>query len=471
MEKPLAPGLQLGLSSASEVLSLHCAPELHPGLLVADADAKAKYPYPVAAIYSSLLHILGSINALYKPSLAALLALSSSEGVTPAQALPLLSGEGVLSAYEGLRLNALQACEELRCFAPGVVPDRVVSVQHFELFTQRMWIACHDSKADVSARAALIWQKFDLAIGPQYLDGLIALLTNEETVIRTAVGSSIASALGLHPAAAAETLNKMTALFVASPDQVINSNQLGLRSATEYVSRSHTRSGVAQALGACTDSISSAAMLSDLFAFFVSHGLRDMNDRVWEDVLNATLRIINQHGKVYMDTILPVLEGVLKADFDRNEARAAAASAASSKKGGKAAAASSSSYTPLTEEEEAQNDRLREGIIVSMGTLGRHMDDGPALVGVVDSLIESLRTPSHSVQKSVSECLPPLMQFQSVSDNAAKWIDLLLLRLHTGEDYGERKVSCFLPRYAKLLHFCFAFFFLSFFGRDDPFPV
>ena len=445
-EKALAPGLQLSVLSASELLNLHCTPDLHPA-----AEAGSVWtPYPVAPMYSALLHALGHIQAIYKPSLDALVLLSSGQGITSEQVLPLLSTEGVLSKLESVRLSSLLGCEVLRCFSAVGEEDRLVCVPHFQLFTQRMWIACHDSKSDVSSRAAAIWESFNLQINSEYLPGLIELLTSPEAVIRTAVGSAIASTIQREPAVAFATLQRMIELFEASPDEVKNSNELGLRAATEFISRSHTRSGVAQAIGACTDSINSPEILQLSFGFFVRRGLKDMNDRVWEDILNATLRLINQHGKQFMGLILPILEDILRRDAAHNAARAAAiaaAAAAAGKKKGAAnapAPAASSSYVPLSDEEEAENDRLREGVILSMGTLARHMDEGnPALVGVVDSLIESLQTPSHSVQKSVSECLAPLMAFTCVSEQAGKWIDLLLLRLHTADEFGERMGAAF----------------------------
>jgi len=441
LERPLGAGLQLSLASASDVLDLHCVPQLHE----APQAGKSVTPFPVASMYSSLLHLIGHVNTLYKPTLAALLQLSSGSGIRPEQTLPLLSVEGVLSPNESLRGCALQAAEELNCFAPAAVAAGLSEedAKHFELFTQRMWIACHDSKSDVSERAATIWQRFGLSIGPQYLEGLIQLLTSQDAVTRTAVGSAIASAIQQHPAVAQQTLQRMTALFIASPDEAISATQSGLRQGTEYIYRWHTRTGVAQAIGACTDSITSAAVLTELFEFFIAHGLRDVNDRVWEECLSAALRIINQHGKTYMSTLLPMLEGVLQRDQSRNAARAAAAAAASSK-GKKGAAAAAPVYEPESEEEEFANDRLREGVILAMGTLARHMEpDNPSLVGVVDSLVEALQTPSHSVQKSAAECLAPLMPFESVSANASKWIDLLLLRLHTADEYGVRKGASF----------------------------
>jgi hypothetical protein len=66
-----------------------------------------------------------------------------------------------------------------------------------------------------------------------------------------------------------------------------------------------------------------------------------------------------------------------------------------------------------------------------------------SVTDIVDSLVESLRTPSHSVQKSVSESLAPLMAFPPVAESAGKWIDLLLARLHQSEEYGERKGAAF----------------------------
>jgi hypothetical protein len=62
----------------------------------------------------------------------------------------------------------------------------------------------------------------------------------------------------------------------------------------------------------------------------------------------------------------------------------------------------------------------------------------------VDTLVEVLRTPSESVQRSVSDCLPPLMQ--ALAGDAAfaeRVVGSLLERALKGASYGDRRGAAF----------------------------
>jgi len=471
LERPLAPGLQLGLSCAADVLQVHCKAELHaPTANEEEKRAEGEEhkdaadsplapptrhftPFPLSSMYSALLHLLAHVNALYRSSFDALLELSSSEGIPATATLPLLSQEGVLSPFESIRLSAVKACALLRCFKPRA--GRENDVQHFRLFTQRMWIACHDPNVEVSSAASGVWESYQLRIDASYLPELISLLAEKESVVRAAVGSSLASALQLYPDSVSATLAQLIDLFKSSPDEVISSNERGLRQGKEHIYRWTTRSGVAQALGACTDVLGQPELLEALFDFFIHHALREMNDRVWEEVLTASVRLINVHGKQQMDVLLPLLQRFLADDAQKMKQRAeqdavaeaaarAAASASSKKKAGASAVPAEPAYAEYNEEEELANDRVREGVIICLGTLARHMDpDDASLVAAVERLLECLSTPSHSVQKSIAECLPPLMTFPALAESIPNWIDMLIERLGTGEDYGTRLGAAF----------------------------
>lgn len=63
---------------------------------------------------------------------------------------------------------------------------------------------------------------------------------------------------------------------------------------------------------------------------------------------------------------------------------------------------------------------------------------------IVGTLIEVLRTPSESVQRSVSDCLPPLMKALQTDDEFVGKIvrDLLDETMH-GKAYGDRRGAAF----------------------------
>ncbi len=71
---------------------------------------------------------------------------------------------------------------------------------------------------------------------------------------------------------------------------------------------------------------------------------------------------------------------------------------------------------------------------------------------IVDTLVDVLKTPSSDVQRSVSDCLAPLMA--SLASEEA-YIDKLLKRvmdlLLKGATYGDRQVVLLISQLARIL--------------------
>jgi len=56
------------------------------------------------------------------------------------------------------------------------------------------------------------------------------------------------------------------------------------------------------------------------------------------------------------------------------------------------------------------DDFIKEAVVILFGRLASHLDStDPRIPGIVDRLVESLKTPSEQVQIAVSECLSPLV--------------------------------------------------------------
>ena len=88
------------------------------------------------------------------------------------------------------------------------------------------------------------------------------------------------------------------------------------------------------------------------------------------------------------------------------------------------------------------SDRITESVIVLLGRLARHLQDGDSrTIAVINRLLVALRTPSEVVQVAVSECLPPLIQ--ACKGEAAKVIEQLLRETLHAEKYAERRGAAY----------------------------
>ena len=94
----------------------------------------------------------------------------------------------------------------------------------------------------------------------------------------------------------------------------------------------------------------------------------------------------------------------------------------------------------LTEEAE---DQVRQGVVVFLGALAVHLDKEDEKVrAILTRLLEVLSTPSEAVQRSVADCLPPLMKMLSVEEQKAL-VDALLQQLTTSDAYADRRGAAF----------------------------
>eukprot|EP00095_Tigriopus_kingsejongensis_P007819 maker-scaffold204_size260821-snap-gene-1.47 protein:Tk07819 transcript:maker-scaffold204_size260821-snap-gene-1.47-mRNA-1 annotation:"translational activator" len=167
------------------------------------------------------------------------------------------------------------------------------------------------------------------------------------------------------------------------------------------------RSGIAVALAKIAPFFE-VDMVESVATFFVPDALGDRNDVVRSDMLNAAKKTIELHGKKTVEHLLPVFEDFLK-------------KAPSSKK----------------------YDDVRQAVVILMGLLARHLDPtDPKVKPIVSHLILALKTPSQQVQKSVAECLPPLVP--AIKDKAPECVSNLINTLLKEEvPYGERKGAAY----------------------------
>jgi hypothetical protein len=148
--------------------------------------------------------------------------------------------QGVLSPADDVRLASLQG---LGC---------VQSLEPFSIdLVAKLWVLSYDGVAEVAAAAQELWGRTRLELdAATFLPPLLKLLAHKEQNVRVSTGLALAAALEKFPHTIAPTVAQLTALFVASPDEVIE-NKMNIREEKKYISRWETRSGVALALNAC----------------------------------------------------------------------------------------------------------------------------------------------------------------------------------------------------------------------------
>lgn len=171
------------------------------------------------------------------------------------------------------------------------------------------------------------------------------------------------------------------------------------------------RESIIKGLGACTPSLSTRDL--PLVSTFLTKVLSDTDAAVRSAAVETGRTMIDAHGAEHTQQLLAVYE----AYFDRGGSR-----------------------SDLSEEAE---DHVRQGVIVFLGALAVHLDkDDEKVRAILTRLLEVLSTPSEAVQRSVADCLPPLMKKLNPEEQKAL-IDALLQQLTTSDAYADRRGAAF----------------------------
>ncbi|MEW5303880.1 MAG: hypothetical protein WDW36_006533 [Sanguina aurantia] len=295
---------------------------------------------------------------------------------------------GLVAASALVRAAALAALPSVPLLCEGCCPDED------DHAAALLFIGCHDVAEGNVEAAANLWDMSGAFLRPSLTPLLVSHLTSAAEDVRAAAAAATASAMEVFPETVPEGLTAMLALYEGGSW--------------------YARVGVALGLKACAQSLGQEHV-PRVIDFLVQGGLADPDDRVREDMVAGGVAVVDAHGGHHAQTLLPLFERYLE------------------------------KVKGLSSEEEIRYDLVREGVVVFLGTLAKHLGaQDPKRLAVVETLVDVLSTPSESVQRAVSSCLAPLVAAMAAQ---REWVEALVLqlmkRLTTGGSYGERRGAAF----------------------------
>jgi hypothetical protein len=297
--------------------------------------------------------------------------------------------DGLLAQEPQVRAAALASLHHVPCFAEGALPQST-------LLSTRLFLALHDAHEPNVAAAQQLWDSYtEYGHGLNADDSvqLLAFLTHGNAATEATAARAVAAATRQFPDTTTATLAALGALF----------GEAGVRG----------RAAVAQAVAETARSLRAKDL--PIVSSFLIKALRDGDDAVRAAVMAAGQTVLDTHGAEHVALLLPVFESCL----DRDDAAASGGA--------------------LSYEQEAEADRVREGIAVFLGTLARHLPQGdPKVAVVVQRLMEVLRTPSEPVQRAVANCFPGLMGNLTQEAKDALVAQLVDRTLHDDKYAGRR---------------------------------
>lgn len=292
------------------------------------------------------------------------------------------------------------------------------------------WIACSDVNEANAEHAVRLWDELGFTVsGLDLVHALISFVCSPFPDIRSAASRALSRAVSSFKD---DPLKERNAVHTAVMELLEKYKSGGRSSSIE------TRLGVAAALSCLSGPLASSSQAApssndgdvlNTIDFLLSDGLLDQDADVRTQMVTAGVAIVDAAGKHHSMPLLSLLESRLE-----GESRST-----------RSMNSSPSANQPISEE---QYDHVRQGAVVFLGTLARHLDpkeQTAKITSIIDTLINVLATPSESVQRSVSQCLPPLITSQAAVD--ASYTDGVVSRLLNstlkGATYGDRRGAAF----------------------------
>ncbi|OZJ04029.1 hypothetical protein BZG36_03770 [Bifiguratus adelaidae] len=369
---------------ATDVLGFHCAQGFSDLL-------------PRKDMIEALLAVIKDYPMCAKTSKASLLTLTESMGGTATFEEKDKLLKGLLSEDAHVRLSALQA---LDFFDLSDV-----------LYSPELWIALYDADSTNASTAEELWDDNEMTLKEDFSVELLDLVTGKNAYIRTSASKGLAAAVKEYPVTLNDILHRIFSRYAdLSKSLDPEYDEYGMIR-PETLNRKdpwEDRVGLALALKELAPLFDDEA-LKESTQFLIEHqALGDRHESVREHMLNAGLALVEAHKEESLRVLMPLLQ----------------------------------SYLDAPDQKDETHDRIRQAVVILFGAVASYLPEGDARIEVaLEKLIDTLSTPSETVQSSVADCLPPLVKLSK--SLVPGLVDRLFEGLLNGEKYAQRRGSAY----------------------------
>lgn len=321
----------------------------------------------------------------------------------------------------------------VRCIAPGItsseisilvkgaiVPEQAVRTTVLQSisaevdlsdldFCEEIWLASHDEEDENADLGREIWEESEMKLSPEVPRLILPYVYKKDEKLRGAAARALASACKAYPETIDGVLVELRSSYVelAKP-RVPQLDEFGMPKKMDLSDPWEARHGTALAFKELAPLLQKG-QIDDYFQFVIDQGpLADQDDRVRDKMLDAAIHAIDVKGKAIVGKLMRTFERTLES----------------------------------TDKNSREADRVNEAVVIMYGALGRHLAEGDAKIPVViERLLETLNTPSETVQFAIAECLPPLIR--ACGDKSSKYFEQIMETLLTSKNYGRQRGAAY----------------------------
>jgi hypothetical protein len=275
-------------------------------------------------------------------------------------------------------------------------------------FCEEIWIACHDDVQENAEIAHTIWEESDFDDNPQSAVQTVTYLESTDKPLRRAAARSLADTVSSNPKIFPRVVAKLEENYLDKSGPLVpQRDEFGMIRNKDVTDPWEARSGVALAFKELAR-VFDPKELEPFVRFLVDKGpLADRHNTVRDEMIEAATAIITAKGGAKVEELMNLFETALESP-DRGP----------------------------------ETDKVNEAVIILYGALARHLKSGDKRVPkVVQRLLNTLSTPSETVQYAVAECLPPLIQ--ASQEQTPDYVQQMLDELLQSKKYASRRGAAY----------------------------
>lgn len=276
-------------------------------------------------------------------------------------------------------------------------------------YSDEIWLACHDDEDENQDLGREIWEESGFEVTAEVPLKMLPFVESKDAQLRRAAARATSEAAGLHNESLEAVISQLESTYkeLAKP-RVQQLDEFGMPKKMDLSDPWEGRHGIATAFKELAPVIKTD-QLDAFFDFLIDNGpLGDKHSSVRSEMLDASIRAIEIHGKGILDHLMAKFEQTLEQPDKNSEAA----------------------------------DRVNEAVIIMYGALARHLTPGdPKIPTVIDRLVATLSTPSETVQYAIAECLPPLIR--ACPDQSSKYFGQIMEQLLSSKKYAVQRGSAY----------------------------
>ena len=322
------------------------------------------------------------------------LCMALAPNISPIEIETLL--RGVIVPQISVRTAVLQAIREH------------IDLTHLD-FSDEIWLAVHDDVQENADLGQAIWEENALEVNGQDGMKMITYLASTDRQLRRAASRALAACVIEDTSIFPLVLDRLeNAYRENAKPRTPERDEYGMIKKTDMSDPWEIRSGIALAFKELAVIWEPGKLVSFIEFMIYDSAVGDRNPSVRDDMIASATAVISVHGGKRLEELMTMFEHALESTGKDGEI----------------------------------SDMVSEAVVILYGALARHLVAGDDRVPkVVQRLLQTLSTPSETVQYAVSSCLPHLIR-TSVRDTP-DFLQQVLDQLFQSKKYAARRGAAY----------------------------